>query len=424
MTKTLNDCFADHQNLTPAKEALAQLRENVQVVVGTEPCPLASAKGRILAEDLSAPRAIPPFNNAAVDGYAFDSKGLNLDLENTLNITQVIYAGDHSPLAMQAGACARIFTGAPLPEGADTVVMQEDICGGEAPPIKGSITLPAGLKGGSNWRPLGEDMKEGQVVLRKGQRLKPQDIGGAAAMGYAEVEVYAPLKVALFSTGNEIQNPGTPLKEGHIYDVNRFMLMSQLAQMGAEVSDLGILPDDFKGTCEALTQAASSHHAILSSGGVSTGDKDQVALAIAQLGQINFWRLAIKPGRPLAFGHINNTPLIGFPGNPVATGVCFMRFGFPLLCAMAGQNWPEPVVLTLPSAFSLKKKAGRTEWLRAQLQSDDNGVVSVNRHPKQGSGILSSLIEADGLIEAPEDLTNIEPGDPLQFLPFSQFNLA
>jgi molybdopterin molybdotransferase len=424
MNTSLNDCFAEHHQLMPAKEALAQLRESVQVVVTTERCDLANAKGRILARDLSSPRAIPAFNNAAVDGYAFNSNDLNLKVENTLNITQIIYAGDNTPAPMKMGEAARIFTGAPLPEGADTVIMQEDICAQGTPPSEGRVTLPAGIEGGCNWRPQGEDMQQGQLILRKGQRLKPQDIGGAAAMGFAEIDVYAPLKVALFSTGNEIQDPGSALKEGHIYDVNRYMLMSQLAQMGAEVSDLGILPDDFEGTCEALSQAAESHHAILSSGGVSTGDKDQVALAIKHLGRINFWRLAIKPGRPLAFGHINNTPLIGFPGNPVAAGVCFMRFGFPLLCAMAGQNWPEPVTLTLPSAFTLKKKAGRTEWLRAQLQHEDNGQVSVNRHPKQGSGILSSLIEADGLIEAPEDLVDIKPGDPLTFLPFSQFNLA
>lgn len=424
MSSTLNDCFAEHHQLMPAGEALERLRAKVSPLTGTELCSLSQAKGRILAADLVNPAQIPPFNNAAVDGYAFRGEDLEPGKDSTLAISAYITAGGELPTALQAGTAARIFTGAPLPAGADTVIMQEDVCNKGTPPASGFVTLPGGLKTGTNWRPAGEDMQAGQSVLPSGHRLRPQDIGCAAAMGHANLLVYKPLKVAIFSTGNEIHDPGQPLSEGGIYDVNRFMLMTQVRQTGAQVSDLGILPDDRDQTLAALGLAAETHDVILTSGGVSTGDKDHIALAIKQLGDINFWRLAIKPGRPLAFGNIKGSPLIGFPGNPVATGVCFMRFGFPLLCALAGQSWPEPLQLSLPAAFSLNKKKGRREWLRATLKSDHNGHTIVDRHPKQGSGILTSLVDADGLVEVGEDTCIIEPGDPVQFLPFSQFNVA
>ncbi len=423
MQPTLNDCFAAHHQLMPAEDALAQLRKHVRVSAGTEDCELSSAKGRILAEDLISPSAIPPFNNAAVDGYAFDANALKNNQDTTLPISAYITAGDPLPASLLAGTAVRIFTGAPLPEGANTVIMQEDV---ETPAGDNTnvVTIPSGLKTGTNWRPAGEDMQAGQCVLPKGHRLRPQDIGCAAAMGHASLRVYKTLKVAIFSTGNEIQNPGTALCEGGIYDVNRFMLATQVRQTGATVTDLGILPDDLESTVDALSLAATTHDIILTSGGVSTGDKDHISTAIEQLGEISFWRLAIKPGRPLAFGNIQGCPLIGFPGNPVATGVCFMRFGFPLVCALAGQTWPEPIQLTLPAAFSLNKKPGRTEWLRAKLKTDHNGQTLVDRHAKQGSGILTSLVEADGLIELGESVEHIETGDPVLFLPFSQFNVA
>ena len=419
MSVALNDCFAAHHKLLPAEEALARLRASVSPVVDREYTPLTDAKGRILAQDLVSPCDIPPFNNAAVDGYAFNGRDLKINTDTSLTISAYIAAGDKTPLALQAGTAVRIFTGAPLPEGADTVIMQEDVSATEQ-----SVSIPQQTTTGINWRPAGEDMHAGETILRAGHRLRPQDIGCAAAMGYAELSVFKRLKVAVFSTGNEIYNPGQPLPEGGIYDVNRYMLMTQVRQTGAEVSDLGILPDNLDDTVAALSQAAREHDLILSSGGVSTGDKDHIGHAIEQLGSIHFWRLAIKPGRPLAFGHIADTALVGFPGNPVATGVCFMRFGFPLLCALAGQTWPEPVKITLPAAFSLNKKAGRTEWLRANLQVDKNGHTRVDKHPRQGSGILTSLVGADGLIEVSENTTHIAIGDAVSFLPFSQFNVA
>jgi len=419
MATTLNDCFAEHHKLLPAEEALARLRASVTPVVGCEEVSLANAKGRILAQNLVSPSNVPPFNNAAVDGYAFNSQDLSANIDTTLPISAYIAAGGETPDPLQAGSAARIFTGAPLPAGADTVIMQEDVTADEL-----KVSIPQHTKTGINWRPAGEDMSAGETVLLAGHRLRPQDIGCAAAMGYAKLGVFKRLKVAVFSSGNEIYEPGQTPPEGGIFDVNRYMLMTQVRQTGAEVSDLGILPDTLDDTVAALDQAAQNHDLILSSGGVSTGDKDHIAHAINQLGQIHFWRLAIKPGRPLAFGHIADTALIGFPGNPVATGVCFMRFGFPLLCALSGQTWPEPVKLTLPAAFSLSKKAGRTEWLRANLQVDKSGHSRVDKHPRQGSGILTSLVGADGLVELSESTTRIEIGDAVSFLPFSQFNVA
>jgi len=417
---SLNDCFASQHKLLPAQSALEILRSNANTVVAVETLTLADAHGRVLAEALTSPRNIPAFNNAAVDGYAFCAAELDLDQSNTLKVSAYIAAGD-CPSQLIAGTAARIFTGAPLPAGADTVVMQEDVVTCES---SASVELPSGLKAGSNWRPAGEDMALGTQVLAAGQRLRSQDIGAAAAMGFAELKVFCRLKVAIFSTGDEVCEPGPALPEGSLFDVNRHMLMSLVRSSGAAVYDLGILKDNARETAKALQQAASQYDLILTSGGVSTGDKDFVAKAISAQGAINFWRLAVKPGRPLAFGHVDNTPLIGLPGNPVATAVCFMRFAFPLLCTLGGQDWPEPTLITLPAAFSMKKKVGRREWLRARLKADSEGRTVVDKHPKQGSGILSSLLEADGLAELPEDQSDIVPGDLVSFMSFSQFNIA
>ncbi len=418
----LNDCFAGHQQLMTAEEAQARLRAHARALVKPTPCPLGRALGKILARSLVSPRAIPGFDNAAVDGYAFSSHDLSVAGETRLQVIDHIAAGHSRNTQLTPGTAARILTGARMPAGADTVVMQEDVRrDGDW------VIVPTGLKAGINWRPAGEDMARGSEILPAGHRLRPQDIGAIAAMGLSEVQVFEPLKVAVFSTGDEIREPGAPLADDSVYDVNRYMLGAFLSQMGAEVTDLGILADDRDTVLRALQAAADSHHVILTSGGASTGDEDHIAAAVEQLGSLHFWRMAIKPGRPLAFGSLRRSTdgedciFIGFPGNPVATGVCFMRFAYPLLCTLAGQTWPELMQIPLPAAFSLKKKTGRREWLRAQLRRDSDGQLCVYRHPKQGSGILTSLVEADGLVEIPEAQTEIKPGDPVIFLPFQQF---
>jgi len=420
---SLNDCFAQAQQLMPTNEALARLRQHARPLTTTETLPLAKACGRILAQPLASPRQIPGFDNAAVDGYALRGQDLKAEGETQLQVIDHIAAGHSTLTELREGTAVRILTGARLPAGADTVVMQEDVQrhGDE-------VRIPSGIKAGINWRPAGEDMAIGAEILPAGQRLRPQDIGAAAAMGYTALTVYRPLKVAVFSTGDEIREPGTPLAVDSVYDVNRYMLAAFLGQLGAEVTDLGILADDRETVTSALHQAASEHQVILTSGGASTGDEDHIAAAIEQLGSLHFWRMAIKPGRPLAFGSIKaagnsqDCLFIGFPGNPVATAVCFWRFAHPLLCTLGGQTWPEPQLFKLPADFELRKKIGRREWLRAQLVTNAHGERCVHKYPKQGSGILSSLVEADGLAEIPEEVTHIQPGDPVLFLPFSQFS--
>jgi len=309
----------------------------------------------------------------------------------------------------------RILTGAKMPDGADTVVMQEDV-----EVVDGQVTLPAGVTAGGNWRPRGEDVASGQIVRLKGQRLRPQDIGMAAAIGCSQLRVYKALRVAVFSTGDEILEPGQPLAEDSVYDINRYMLRSWLQAMGCDVTDLGILPDQYDAVRNALTEAAESHDVIMTSGGASTGDTDHITDVLAAEGSLNFWRLAMKPGKPLALGQLGNARFIGLPGNPVAVGVCFLRFAYPLLCTLSGQQWPEPRSYQLPAAFSMKKKAGRTEFVRSVLQQSEEGL-RVSSYAKQGSGVLSSLVEADGLVELAEDLTQVEEGDLLTFFPFDQF---
>jgi molybdopterin molybdotransferase len=242
----------------------------------------------------------------------------------------------------------------------------------------------------------------------------------AAAIGCSRLRVYNSLRVAVFSTGDEILEPGEPLAKDSVYDINRYMLKSWLRGMGCDVTDLGILKDEYDVVREALTDAATTHDVIMTSGGASTGDTDHIAAVLTAEGSLNFWRLAMKPGKPLALGQLGEATFIGLPGNPVAVGVCFLRFAYPLLCGLSGQRWQAPVSYQLPAAFAMKKKAGRTEFVRATLQQSEQGLQA-DRYPKQGSGILSSLVEADGLIELAEDLTGVEVGDLVTFYPIDQF---
>jgi molybdopterin molybdotransferase len=411
----INDCLAPAKKLLSVPEALVQLRDAGAPVVETEMVSLAAASGRILAEPLISGRDIPGFDNAAVDGYALCAEDLNPKGPTRLPLVGQVTAGHATDEALQTGTTLRILTGAKLPEGADTVVMQEDVELGD-----GEVIFPAGIKGGSNWRPRGEDVANGKLVRQKGQRLRAQDIGMAAAIGCSRLRVYNSLRVAVFSTGDEILEPGEPLAKDSVYDINRYMLKSWLRGMGCDVTDLGILKDEYDVVREALTDAATTHDVIMTSGGASTGDTDHIAAVLTAEGSLNFWRLAMKPGKPLALGQLGEATFIGLPGNPVAVGVCFLRFAYPLLCGLSGQRWQAPVSYQLPAAFAMKKKAGRTEFVRATLQQSEQGLQA-DRYPKQGSGILSSLVEADGLIELAEDLTGVEVGDLVTFYPIDQF---
>jgi molybdopterin molybdotransferase len=308
----------------------------------------------------------------------------------------------------------RIFTGAPMPQGADTVFMQEDV---EHEP-DGRVILPAGLRAGANMRPAGEDIAQGALALRAGQRLRPQHVALAAALGLAHLEVRRRIRVAVFSTGNEVVAPGAARDSAQLYDSNRYMLASLLRRLGCEVADLGILRDDRAALSAGLKDAAAKHDLVLTSGGVSTGEEDHVRASIEAAGSLVLWRMAIKPGRPVAMGVIEGTPFIGLPGNPVASFVTFAYVVRPVVLALAGSA-PEPLVaLPVRADFTYKKKKGRREYVRASLHMSPDGPLA-RKFPREGAGLLSSLCETDGLVELGEDVERVVPGDSVGFLPYA-----
>jgi molybdopterin molybdotransferase len=294
--------------------------------------------------------------------------------------------------------------------------MQEDVR------VEGEVAIfPPGLKKGANRRKAGEDVEKGKTILRAGHRLRAQDVGLIASVGFAEAAVRAPLKVAVFSTGDELREPGGEAPKGSVYDANRFALMALLEQTGAVVTDLGILPDKREIVTAALAEAAGGHDALITSGGMSTGEEDHVRAAVEAHGAIDFWRLAIRPGRPVALGRVKGKAFVGLPGNPVAMMVTFLRFARPVLLRLGGAAEVEPLSFRVRSEAPIKKKIGRREWLRASLvPAPDGGVPFARRFPRDGAGILTSLVESDGLIELAEDVGEVAAGASVDFLPFSE----
>jgi molybdopterin molybdotransferase len=414
----LDDCFAHDRERLPAAEALALLRARVRVVVGSETVPLAQAHGRILAAPVASDRDVPGFDNVAVDGFAFAHEALAADRPTRLPLAAGRAAAGH-PFEgrIPQGMAVRVLTGAPMPEGADSVLMQEDVV------IDGdTVLIPAGVRRGANRRRAGEDMRRGQVVLQPGLRLRPQDVGVAASAGHRALEVFRPLRVALISTGDELCEPGEPLPPGGTYDANRAILLGLLQGLGCEVHDFGILPDRADAVDSAILRAAKMD-AVVTSGGASRGDEDHVVRAVERLGKLHFWQIAVKPGRPLAFGQLGSCAVIGLPGNPVAAVICFLRFARPVLLALGGARWPEPHGFAVPADFAMAKKPGRREYLRARLVGGPDGALAVRRIEREGSGILTSLTEADGLVELAEDAVRVERGDAVTFVPFSEFGV-
>jgi molybdopterin molybdotransferase len=411
MAQLSDDCFAFGGPLMAIDEAVRLIAERVTRVADIETVSLADADGRILASDLAAPLPLPPFTNSAVDGYAVASRDLPRETARSFPLAGRVQAGAAAQAA-QTGHAVRIFTGAPMPEGTDTVFMQEDVSIDEA----GKVVLPAGLKAGANVRPAGEDIPQGAVALQAGQRLRPQDVALAAAFGLTELEVMRRLRVAVFSTGDELASPGSPRKAPQLFDSNRFMLLSMLKRLGCDVSDLGILRDDRASLASGLRQVASRHDLILTTGGVSTGEEDHVKAAVESVGKLVLWRMAIKPGRPVAMGIIDGAPLIGLPGNPVASFVTFVHVVRPTVLALLGAK-PAPLIpMPVRAAFSYKKKAGRREYVRVFLHKCEDGALEARKFPREGAGLLSSLVETDGLAELEEAVTRVEPGDSIGFL--------
>lgn len=414
MAQLSSDHFAFGGTLLSVDEAIAKVAARLVPVAETERLPLLEADGRILAHDLIAGVDLPPFFNSAVDGYAVRFADLKAGDDTVLPVSGRVAAGTVLGGPVRAGEAVRIFTGAPMPEGADTVFMQEDVrLDGER------VILPQGLKPGANCRPAGEDLPRGRLALAAGRRITPEAIALAAALGVTQLDLRRRVRVAVFSTGDEIVSPGQPLGAGQLYDSNRFTLQALLRRLGAEVTDLGILRDDRAAVAAALTQAARGHDLILTSGGVSTGEEDHVKAAVEQAGSLNFWRLAIKPGRPVAMGVVEGTAFIGLPGNPVAVFVTFAHVVRPFLAALGGGVPETPPALPVRSTFAYRKKEGRREYVRVALARGTDGTTEATKHPRDGAGVITSLTETDGLVELPEAVTEVKPGDMVGFLAYA-----
>ena len=416
MAQLADDCFAFGDRLMTMDEALRLVEERAVVVAGTETVELRAALGRILAAGLTAERDVPPHDNSAVDGYAFASRDLRPEAPTTLRVLSGRAAAGHAYAGrVGAGETVRIFTGAAMPEGCDTVAMQEDCRAAD-----GTVVVAPGLRPGDNRRRRGEDVADGHRYLAAGKRLRPQDVGLAASVGQPSLEVYRRLRVAVFSTGDEVTDVGRPLRAGGIYDANRHVLMGLLEALPCQVTDLGIVPDRSDAVGVALVEAAAAHDLLITSGGISAGAEDHVKTAIESLGRVHFWQLAIKPGRPLALGQVGTVPILGLPGNPVAAMVTFLRFARPLVLRLAGATSVEPRLFHVRAAFDHTKKAGRREWVRARLGEGEDGAVEAHKFEREGAGILSSMVEADGLVELPEEMTRLAAGASVEFLPFSE----
>ena len=420
MAQLSDDCFAFGGKLTPVAEAVAELDARLVAVAGREVVTLAEAAGRFLAEDLVASRSVPPHDNSAVDGYAVYFDDLSPDGPTRLPVAGRIAAGHPLTGTARRGNALRVFTGAPMPDGPDTIYMQED-CSVEAAGDGDRVVLPGGIKRGANYRLAGEDITAGSTVLTAGRRLHPRDIGLAASIGCDRLAVRKRLRVVLFSTGDEVHEPGGTIPDGAIYDANRHALAAQLRQLGCAVTDFGILADRQDAIREALQRAVDGHDLVVTSGGMSTGDEDHVKAAVESAGgRLHAWRLAIKPGRPVALGQIGQVPFIGLPGNPVAVLVTFLRVARPLILRLAGAAPDEPRHYPVRADFDYRKKRDRREYVRVSLTDGADGIPLAAKFPRDGAGILSSMVAADGLLELAEDITQLERGTVVPFLPFSE----
>jgi len=420
MAQLSDDCFAFSGPLLRLEEMERLITERIVPIAETECVSLHGARGRVVAEEIKAPVDLPPFDNSAVDGFAVRHADLRADGDTTLKISGRLMAGAKAEDALKAGQAIRIFTGAPMPKGADTVFMQEDVM------VTGDeVTVPKGLKLGANRRLAGEDAPAGSSVLPAGTVLEVQHVALMAALGLAAIVVRRRLKVAVFSTGNEVVEPGAVRGGASIYDSNRFLLTELLERLGASVTDLGILADDPDTLSRALQDAATAHDLIITSGGVSTGEADYVRDAVKRVGNLVFWRVAIKPGRPVAMGVVKATKgdggaaFVGLPGNPVAVFVTFVRVVKPLLRRLSGAHPDVLVPLPVRAAFPYRKKKDRREYVRVALKRRSDGEIEAVKHPQDGAGILTSLTETDGLLEFPEDTTSIEPGSRVGFLSYA-----
>lgn len=417
----LDDCFLHDKDRMRHDDVIRLLVSRLNAVANPEEVSLDAASGRYLAKPVTAPRNVPMHDNSAVDGYAF----AHADYEKSANmlIGPRIAAGDVFDGRLSPGEAARIFTGAAMPSGADTVAMQED-CTLSADGA--SVSVPSGLKPGANRRMAGEDVAAGDTILQAGQRLRPQDLAALASLGAADVSVYRKLRIALVSSGNELLRPapGAELRHGQVFDSNYPMLEALCRIQPVDLKDLGIVEDNPNMVLKTLSHAAANHDIILTTGGASRGDEDHMVNALDRLGQRHLWQIAIKPGRPMTFGQIGDCVFLGLPGNPVAAFICFLLYCLPVIRILSGGVYREPMRIPVAAGFEIaKKKIDRREFQRGWLERDDDGALIAKKFPRDGSGLISGLCEANGLIEIPEEVGGICRGDIVHYIPFSEFGL-
>lgn len=407
-------CYEGDPDLLPVAEAKRRIAAHMPVIADTESISLVDALGRIVAEDVISPVDVPGHTNSAMDGYALRGSDLPGSGERRLKVVGAVLAGGHIEGVLEEGTAVRIMTGAPLPDGADTVVMLEQIEIDED-----TVVIGAGHRPGQNVRGAGEDLRRGDTAVKKGTRIMPAELGVLASFGRDRVTVMRRPRVACFSTGDELRSPGVTREFGAVFDSNRYTLCGMLARIGAEVVDLGVVPDNREALHRALEEAAGRADAIITSGGVSAGDADYVKKTLEKLGRVGFWKIAIRPGRPLAFGLIGGAAFFGLPGNPVAVMVTFYQFVKPALCQMMGERDPRPTPeLTATCVSKLRKKKGRMEYFRAVLERDGNGELVVRSTGKTGSGLLHTMSDANCFIVLDDDAESVDPGTRVNVQPF------
>ncbi len=394
-------------------DARQRILSAVRAVSACELVPLRDALGRTLADDLCSPIDVPSHTNAAMDGYALAGADLPPEGSRELAVIGTAWAGRPFAGAAQAGQCVRIMTGAKMPDGTDTVVMQERV-----ERLGDQIRVGANHEPGQHVRQAGEDLGVDQVAVMAGKRIDPAELGLLASLGIAEVRVRRRLRVAFFSTGDELRSVGQPLGEGDLYDSNRYTLHGMLRRLDVELIDLGVLPDRRETIRAGFLEAAGCADAIVTSGGVSVGEADFVKEILGELGAVDFWKIAMRPGRPLAFGKVGDATFFGLPGNPVAVMVTFYQFVRPALRRMMGQIDVQPLRFMVPCLSHPRIRPGRFEVQRGVLSRDESGRLVVATTGRQGSGILSSMSRANCFILIPEDCEGIEPGDLVEVEPF------
>lgn len=421
--KLIDDCFRtdprDGQRMTH-DATLKLIKERVGPVVGSRRVATAAAVGLVVAENIRAPIAVPGHTNSAVDGFAFRHEAYDVSAGSAFSVEARVAAGDQEDVQVSSKAAVRIFTGAPMPRALDTVVMQEDC---EMDVEAGEVCVPPGLKAGANVRMAGEDVEVGTPIFDCGQVLRAPDIAALSSLGIMQVECFAPPRIGIVATGDEVVRGGGPLKRGQVHDVNTPMLLALAGAGVCDVTDLGVWPDDRDEVAVRLRQAAGQYDLLITSGGASQGEEDHISHALAEFGARHFWQIAVKPGRPLMLGQVGDTAVVGLPGNPVAVFVCFLMYVWPLIRRLGGAAWREPRRFPLKADFEFaNRKIGRREFWRGTTRPTADGMV-VTKFPRDGSGLISGLRAADGLIDIPEHVPAVNVGDLVDFIPFSEFGI-